>query len=601
MLESKIQEMLANEIRENDGSLACLISEVSYDNLLRKKKDIYGMNDIISQRYISSVETVMDLVSCEGKIICDDGKKNISMNSSETLRPDFVIYNEEDDAYIIVELKVSANAERQAVTEVMAYQLELRNYLPGLSNYNIPIVIISQDYRPLLKHAIFSMLMENQNVLCLSVNEDALMNGRTEEVLEIVDCDTWSEIKWECRKDSLVGYTLSFYKIGEQSYSDKEMENIISMTTVLISTEAEKVNSNGFAIAWKFKNADGFDKESFYMTDYFVTYFCVDPYKNYVESVENTIMNKHIMYVKREGVFKELGAHFFLDKVKKIFNRNFDILYECGGNFEQFIFPREIDNRILLKVASWGIVHEFILDMLKNNPLFIDNVPLDIFNPKDFLKCFSILCGDVLQFDSLDDCFKFGQMESSYHTTSVQIDCYSYTLYRLSSEVWNRLSVKTSKMISLYEYGKKYGQIEYIEDDDYYIISDCKRAFDFWAQMVFNESKSDFDRKEVIENCLFGYQVQNHICNYMDLDEEDENLDEKCEETILNLYNSEEKKSEIINFGLDKMIEDSDAYLSFIKYSAAELIIFYSYYDLDNYEGNIIPFSESIQNKRRND
>ena len=156
-------------------------------------------------------------------------------------------------------------------------------------------------------------------------------------------------------------------------------------------------------------------------------------------------------------------------------------------------------------------------------------------------------------------------------------------------------------MIRLYEYGKKYGQIEYIEDDDYYLINDCKRAFDLWAQMFFNESKSDFDRKEVIENCLFGYQVQNYIFNYIDLDEHDENFDEKYEEIILNLYNSEEKKSEIINFALGKMIEDSDAYLSFIKYSAVELIIFYSYYDLDCYEENRIPFSESIQNKRRND
>ena len=156
MKEAELQEKLVELLRKN-GSLADLINEESYDILIKNKKEEYGINEIVSQKYISSVEKVMDLIACDGNIIFDDGKKNISKKSQEGLHPDFVIYNEEDDAYVIIELKVSSNAERQAVTEVMAYQLEIRNYLPGLSNYNIPIVIISQDYRPLLKHAVASM------------------------------------------------------------------------------------------------------------------------------------------------------------------------------------------------------------------------------------------------------------------------------------------------------------------------------------------------------------------------------------------------------------------------------------------------------------
>lgn len=570
MKEAELQEKLAELLRKN-GSLADLINEESYDILIKNKKEEYGINEIVSQKYISSVEKVMGLIACDGKIIFDDGKKNISMNSQEGLHPDFVIYNEEDDAYVIIELKVSSNAERQAVTEVMAYQLEIRNYLPGLSNYNIPIVIISQDYRPLLKHAVASMLIENQNVLCLSVNEKALANNIEDKILDIVNCDIWTDLKLSISKKSFVGYTLCFYSNGKDSYSDFEMNNILSKVTELISIEAEKANSNGFAIAWKYTGAEGHSSKSMTTADYFVTYFCVDPYVNYVSFGGNADMDEHIANVIQEGLLRTDGFSKYTEKIISIYSRNFRILQENYTNFDDFIIPKSMNDRTLIKISSWGMIHDFIFDMLLSNTLLCNSSTVDIFEPYDFLKCISILTRDVLSFESNDDCFTYGKMDGLLKNISND-DYYFYT-YKLTKEIWDNLTNKNSQMLCLYEYGKKFSN-----SSDDMITSKTRRMF-YFCKKNYNKKTVELERKDLFEDCLFSSYVIEYIEKYICLDEEDDKYDEKFEQTICELYNGE-KRQEVIQLSINAL--SNDALINdFIRQYKENLFRFYAYNDFD--------------------
>ena len=566
MKEAELQEKLAEVLRKN-GDLAELINEESYDVLLKNKKKEYGIDEIVSQKYIASVENVMELIACDGKIIFDDGKKNISMNSKEQLYPDFVIYNEDEDAYIIIELKVSSQAERQAVTEVMAYQLEIKNYLPGLSNYNIPIVIISQDYRPLLKHAIASMLMENQNVLCLSVNEKALANNIEDKILDIVNCDIWTDLKLSISKKSFVGHTLCFYNNGKDSYTDIEMDNILSKVTELISIEAEKVDSNGFAIAWKNKGAEG--NNSKFMTKYFVTYFCVDPYVNYVSWGENAVMNEHIANVIREGLLRTDGFLKYAEKIINIYSRNFSIRQENYTNFDDFIISEGMNEGTLIKISSWGMIHDFIFDILLNNTLFCNSNTIDIFEPYDFLKCICILTRDVLSFESNDDCFTYGKMDENISNDRD----YNFYTYKLSKEIWDNLTNKNAQMLRLYEYGK-----EFSSSSDDMIISKLRRMF-YFCKKNYNKKAVKSEKNNLFEDCLFSWYMIEYIEKYICLDEEDDKYDEKFEQTIYKLYQSE-KKQEVIQLSLNALSND-ELINKFIENYKEELFRFYAYNDFD--------------------
>jgi hypothetical protein len=66
------------------------------------------------------------------------------------LFPDLVLVSDEDNKIIIVEIKRSNQTAREALTELLAYDHEVKNLLPFLSNFEVLFCIISTDYSTLL-------------------------------------------------------------------------------------------------------------------------------------------------------------------------------------------------------------------------------------------------------------------------------------------------------------------------------------------------------------------------------------------------------------------------------------------------------------------
>jgi len=58
------------------------------------------------------------------------GDKNVSITSGEVMRPDLVCINPERQSVVIFELKKKSQTGRQALTELLAYEQEIKNLLP---------------------------------------------------------------------------------------------------------------------------------------------------------------------------------------------------------------------------------------------------------------------------------------------------------------------------------------------------------------------------------------------------------------------------------------------------------------------------------------
>ena len=544
MKEEELQKFIAERLEDNDYNINNLITESSWDSILSKKKDEYGINEIVTQRYIRSVERVMQLIG-DGEILCDNGKTNISINPKDKIQPDFVIYVEENDVYEIIELKVSGNAERQAVTEVTAYQAELMNYLPGLSYNHFPLIIIAQDYKALLRHSISSLLLDNQNVLCLSVNMDRL-NNQNDDFLDVVECCTWEDIGWRLSKDSLHGRTICFYRNGSNHYSEKEMEDILNYGAQLICSEAEKIKSNGLVIAWKnHTNNNNYDETS---TDYFLTYFLINPYTNYQDTGAETVIEKNIQKVKREseGMNSLDAGSSFSDILKPLYSKDFSLHEEWYASIDEFLYVKQ--DISIVNVMYWGLLNELITESRLYNPLFKIRTLPELFSKNTYFANLTYLFDDRMKFDKSFDAFRMGILDEKY--MNWQKVNYDYSSYLYSKAIWDRLE-KQPEWIRLYNCGKNYAKDRY--NDNSACLPDTRKCQEVIREWRRNCSNLDEADNVLIENCMIGYDLINYVMQIENIDENDDDIDSKVDNAIYDVINTERKREAKIISTIEKL------------------------------------------------
>lgn len=88
---------------------------------------------------------------------------NISAKKGEVLKPDFILYDAETQSVIILELKAKKAPTREAGTETNAYAAELRSYFPLMAQGDMIIVVVSEEWPPLLRHYISNEVFWLQN------------------------------------------------------------------------------------------------------------------------------------------------------------------------------------------------------------------------------------------------------------------------------------------------------------------------------------------------------------------------------------------------------------------------------------------------------
>jgi hypothetical protein len=78
--------------------------------------------------------------------------QNIS-GAAGTLRPDILAFDHATGVLLCFELKRSVATGREALTELLAYEQEIRNHLPLTSRDTVAFVLMSTMWSPILDHA----------------------------------------------------------------------------------------------------------------------------------------------------------------------------------------------------------------------------------------------------------------------------------------------------------------------------------------------------------------------------------------------------------------------------------------------------------------
>lgn len=225
---------------------------------------------------------------------------NISLDKSDSLKPDFILYAAETESIVIVEIKNSGHATREGGTEIGAYASEIKSYIPFISDGDIVNVIISPEWPTLIKHHIFhEIFWSNRNIICLEpIEVEGAIKLRIKDVSLIDD----ENVALKIGNLHLGGFHICLYDnelYGNNPDRNRLDSNIEQMKTA-INAMAIKGNSqrtHGFAFLWK-------DNWEMSLAPYMITVANFAPYKSierlfHDESIElNDIVYEFVNIIK---------------------------------------------------------------------------------------------------------------------------------------------------------------------------------------------------------------------------------------------------------------------------------------------------------------
>lgn len=246
--ESRIQKWLEEEY----SSIKSLINNVDkFNDLDTNQIPYYSLDYLIKKKVAESSKYVYDLLDNIDLLIAD---KNISLNNKEGLYPDLLLFSPEHSTFFIIEIKRSNQAEREAVTELLAYEHELKNLFPFMSNFEVCFILIASDFNTLLSHSVYSLsLWQNKKILPIKINGIESQN-EDDWSLSLHLPDSWSLLSIDSFKPKDI-YTTNLVLEDKDAYNrevqikDKEDNwDILLRGIELIVKEAERYNVSGFIL-----------------------------------------------------------------------------------------------------------------------------------------------------------------------------------------------------------------------------------------------------------------------------------------------------------------------------------------------------------------
>lgn len=207
--------------------------------------------------------------------------QNVSVTTNEIMRPDIVCINSEQQSIVMFELKVSAATGRQALTELIAYEQELKNALPFLAEYDVCHVLVSPEWSTLMDHSVASSVTwSGRQVLCLEAGLDAgnlKLKTRIPNAWKITGAAYFPELGLPCV--TLCLYDLDAYTRppSEEGTSESELDTRIWTAMTIIAREGDRVGGHGFALLWE-------DTSSISLTSFNITICGVSPFEFYKTS-----------------------------------------------------------------------------------------------------------------------------------------------------------------------------------------------------------------------------------------------------------------------------------------------------------------------------
>ncbi|GCL41733.1 hypothetical protein [Dolichospermum planctonicum] len=380
MKEIEIQKIIETAIQEN--KFFELIEDEDINSLEYRYQSYYDPDSLPSflidylstKKAIIAARNVLEFLE-NSRIITTD-PKNISLDKSQCLKPDLILFNEEQCKLIIIEIKRSKQTTRETITEIIAYESELKNTLPFLSNYEINFCIISTEYPALLDHSVSGLITwESKQILCLKIDFD-----EQDLKLKIHIPSTWTATgNITFPRNAISTFQIILY---QQSNEDilQDTELVVLNAARLIAREGDRNNSHGFVLVWHdcwdgCENVGGAAK--FHLTVGFINPYVFLPFaqnKGIIDASQSPIgeyliensENLTSAYLSSDNIWKT-GITY----LKQYYRVNIEGLSYWDLEREK---PYEINSALLtmrhralpLHIELWGTLGDFVREFISH-------------------------------------------------------------------------------------------------------------------------------------------------------------------------------------------------------------------------------------------
>lgn len=355
--EKKLHHMVLNDIRTCEF---CKKIDKTAD-FLKKKTVSTGSGFIFDSMrldiYQESVLNILDLLQGDLEVInLKDGKiKSIAMDSGK-LYPDILAMGNESSRYYIIELKGNKKTEREALTELYAYEAEIMNHLPMLAKDSIVKIIIATDYYPTLCHAVTNSIFRGDLILCLKpeFHEGEIHRYIIEDVLE------WTKVDYEPlttdNRNIFEGVSICFYK--NPSYSDdiseKEVIQDMKFASEFLGNIEGGNRGNGFCIVWKRNASNNHIYDT--ITDFGITVFVINPYLLSIRDIfqRDDVLSEFIYANYYDRDWGETGNQLLntsWEILRRTFGSKYSLMLETYSNFLAY----EDMLKHIEKIKTWGV------------------------------------------------------------------------------------------------------------------------------------------------------------------------------------------------------------------------------------------------------
>lgn len=341
--ENEMQEWLHSELKKNSGELKSIICNI--EEFIDKRAE--------SEEEHKIIKSFHDSISSLSETEILSVNENISEKKGEVLRPDFTLFSHSTGRIIIVELKNSSNAAREAGTELTSYAQEIANQLFFKSTNSIVRVIISSDFKTILINFIRNMIfVQNLSVLCL---EPTHFSGETK--LKIID---HKKISLNFPVNHYPPPSL-FHSIQIRLYNQFKDGNIDTDQRIrcekllnrALSDMSKIEDQNGFAVIWR-------DNENSY-SPYFISLVYL-PYYAMPSNAPSKLPKNNFQKNLNGVITKPLNTDPTLDKIfNNILNifsceKNYHIDFENHMSDEAWLnaLPLDLTRHSFISFAAWG-------------------------------------------------------------------------------------------------------------------------------------------------------------------------------------------------------------------------------------------------------
>lgn len=217
------------ELAADDDSDAAFMPILSIDHITRRACIRHGALALRSLDFL-------ELLTAD---------KNVSISKGEALRPDIVCYNPGRESLALFELKKEGQTARQALTELLAYEQEIKNQLPFLGSCDVTFVLVSPEWTTLMDHAAASAATwSGKRILCLEAGVEGgklSLRTRIPSAWKITGSALFPQ-------DSISAVTLSLNDIFDDG---KNVDHRLITAMQVMAREGDRSGSNGFAILWR--------------------------------------------------------------------------------------------------------------------------------------------------------------------------------------------------------------------------------------------------------------------------------------------------------------------------------------------------------------